>query len=54
MLVGLYRLISPVHDEKIVKESSKGFLKNIEEIIKDEFVESSIGETNNYPLTLYL
>ena len=52
MAIGIYSLISPVHDVKRVEEDTRGFLDAIEKNLKEDFVKCQIDTFSNYPLSL--
>lgn len=52
MAIGIYSLISPVHDVKRVEEDTRGFLDTIEKNLKEDFVKCQIDTLSNYPLSL--
>jgi len=52
MSIGLYSLLSPVHDADRVGRNTKKFLGDIESLIGESFEKCSIDEVNKFPLTL--
>ena len=52
MSIGLYSLLSPVHDADRVGQNTKKFLEDIESLIGENFEECSMDEVDNFPLTL--
>lgn len=52
MSIGLYSLLSPVHDADRVEQYTRGFLEGIENLVGESFVKCSIDEVNKFPLTL--
>ena len=52
MAIGIYSLISPVHDIKRVEEDTRGFLEAIEVNLNENFEKCEKDELSNYPLPL--
>lgn len=52
MAIGLYSLISPVHDKKRVEEDTESFLTNIENLVGKKFKTTTIEGDKNLPLNL--